>query len=636
VAVDDVSLDVADGTLLALLGPNGAGKTTTVRMLSGLLAPSHGSASVAGCDVAEDPAGVRARVGLVTDVPGLYEQMSPDAYLQFFGRLYGLDAAARAARIDSLLGMFDLAPRRRERMVTFSRGMQQKVALARALLHEPSVLFLDEPTAGLDPLAARAVRELILSLKHARRSIILCTHDLDEAERLADQVAILQGGRILALDAPEVLRQRASPETHVKVTLAPPFPVSAPDGLLEFRTAEPAVANPKVIADLVAAGGRIVSVTCSTRTLEDVYATAVTTGDVGLLGSSVEDGDASGSGVQAAANSSRWSAVQHANGTQRAVSEATDAVSSGQTPPVAGNKQPAAPDTEGQSAPSQSGGRTEPNPAPSRTESNASNRSQSYAEVARAAVEPKRVDAVTLPGDLHALLLIARRAALESLNDRLTRLMNVFFVLVAPLLLLMLVIRPVVADAGDLAPNVLAFYLLVIGMMPAVGAVGIAAGQFAGERERGVLTPMLASPASNLAIFGGKVLGSILPPIVYTLIAEAVYLCGIAVLFGLDELRQLPPGLTLGMLLLVPAATCFAAIVGTLVSSRVRTYNAAQQIAGILLIPLWAGLFAMAFRLQEWGDLGLLLCVGGVLVLDAVLTRIAAATWRREEVLSQR
>jgi ABC-2 type transport system ATP-binding protein len=545
VAVEDVTLDVADGTLLALLGPNGAGKTTTVRMLSGLLAPTHGAASVAGCDVASDPAGVRARVGLVTDVPGLYEQMSPDAYLQFFGRLYGLDAASRGVRIDSLLGMFDLSERRRDRMVTFSRGMQQKVALARALLHEPSVLFLDEPTAGLDPLAARAVRELILSLKHARRSIILCTHDLDEAERLADQVAILQGGRVLALDAPDALRRRASPDTHVRVTLAPPYPVMAPQGVLEFRTAEPTEANPKVIADLVAGGARIVSVTCSTRTLEDVYASAVTTGDAGLL--------------------------------------------------------------------SPSNGGIELHPKPSSSDS---------------AIRP--------PSDSGALLLIARRAALESLNDRLTRLMNVFFALIAPLLLLTLVIRPVVVQAGDLAPDVLAFYLLVIGMMPAVGAVGIAAGQFAGERERGVLTPMLASPASNLAIFGGKVLGSILPPIVYTLIAEVVYLTGVAVLFGVDVLRQFPPGLTLAMLLLVPAATCFAAIVGTLVSSRVRTYNAAQQIAGILLIPLWAGLFAVAFRLQEWGDVGLLASVGGVLLLDAVLTKFAAATWRREEVLSQR
>src|SRR5207248_5387568 len=185
------------------------------------------------------------------------------------------DRLARRARIDELLRMFDLDARCGERLATFSRGMQQKVALARALLHEPAVLFLDEPTAGLDPLAARAVRQLIVTLKHARRSIVLCTHDLDEAERLADQVAIMQAGRILALDAPGELRQLASPETRVRVMLAAPVPKSAPEGVLEFQTPEPSVANPRVIANLVADGARIVSVTCSTRTLEDVYAAAI-------------------------------------------------------------------------------------------------------------------------------------------------------------------------------------------------------------------------------------------------------------------------------------------------------------------------------------------------------------------------
>jgi len=177
---------------------------------------------------------------------------------------------------------------------------------------------------------------------------------------------------------------------------------------------------------------------------------------------------------------------------------------------------------------------------------------------------------------------------------------------------------------------------MVIGMMPAVGAVGIAAGQFAGERERGVLTPMLASPASNLAIFGGKVLGSILPPVLYSLIAQVIYLVGVAVILGADRLAMLSPALTAAMLLLVPSATCLAAIIGALVSSRVRTYNAAQQIAGILLVPMWAVLFGLAFRLQEWGYVGMVATVSGVILLDAVLIVIAAQTWRREEVLSHR
>ncbi|MBV9595218.1 MAG: ABC transporter permease, partial [Chloroflexi bacterium] len=199
----------------------------------------------------------------------------------------------------------------------------------------------------------------------------------------------------------------------------------------------------------------------------------------------------------------------------------------------------------------------------------------------------------------------------------------------------LLVVRPLAALDSASLPRQLPFYLLVVGLMPAVGAVGIAAGQFAGERERGILTPLLASPASNLAIFGGKVLGSVLPPLVYSLIAVIIYLSGLTLTLGAAAMASLPVDLLMAMLLLVPTVTCLAAIVGTLVSSRVRTYNAAQQMAGILLIPVWAGLFALAFRLDDWGDLGLSVAVGGALLLDVILVVIAARTWRREEVLSQ-
>src|SRR5207245_8042753 len=181
-----------------------------------------GDADVAGCDLRMDPAAVRARVGLVTDTPGLHDQMTPTAYLDFFGRVYGMHVDARRRRIDKLLRMFDLEAVAGRRMAGFSRGMQQKVALARALLHEPTVVFLDEPTAGLDPLSARMGRELIVGLKQANRSIVLCTHDLDEAERLADTVTILRHGRIVASDSPIVLRAGASRETLVHVTLAAP------------------------------------------------------------------------------------------------------------------------------------------------------------------------------------------------------------------------------------------------------------------------------------------------------------------------------------------------------------------------------------------------------------------------------
>jgi ABC-2 type transport system ATP-binding protein len=300
VAVDQVTLHVPDGTILALLGANGAGKTTTVRMLAGLLAPSAGTAVVAGFDVRRAPAAVRAHVGLVTDVPGLYEQMTPVSYLDFFGAIYGIPADRRRRRIDELLTFFELADHRKERMSGFSKGMKQKLALARALLHEPAALFLDEPTSGLDPLATRAVRDLIVNLKHASRSIILCTHDLDEAERLADQVAIMRRGQIAAYDSPAALRAHASPEATVRVEFAAPCPEArtalraipgvlgldgAPEATeretestrLVYRTSDPTTVNPLVVARLVALGAPIVTITSAMRSLEDVYADAMGT-----------------------------------------------------------------------------------------------------------------------------------------------------------------------------------------------------------------------------------------------------------------------------------------------------------------------------------------------------------------------
>jgi ABC-2 type transport system ATP-binding protein len=302
-AVSDVSLSVPDGAILALLGPNGAGKTTTVRMLSGLLAPTEGTALVSGYDVRRDPAAVRSAVGLVTDVPGLFEQMTLPDYLDFFGSVYGMPVSDRVRRAKELIDFFALGAHRKEKMAGFSKGMKQKVALARALIHEPAVLYLDEPTSGLDPLSARSVRELILTLKQARRSIILCTHDLDEAERLADRVALIRQGHLLACDTPGALRTRASGNTLVQIEVAAPFPFtldelrgiegiiepqlsalppSAHDGsrtpFLEYRTAHPRTVNPRVLTRLSQAGAQIVSVTSEHATLEDVYTSAMNGG----------------------------------------------------------------------------------------------------------------------------------------------------------------------------------------------------------------------------------------------------------------------------------------------------------------------------------------------------------------------
>ena len=275
VAVDGVTLRVPDGTILALLGPNGAGKTTTVRMLAGLLAPTAGEARRGRlrCAGATRRCARAHWTGHRCARPARADDRAP-AYLDFFGSMYGLSRADRARAHRRAAGL--LRPGRRtagERMVGFSKGMKQKVALARALLHEPAALFLDEPTSGLDPLAARAVRDLIVGLKHASRSIILCTHDLDEAERLADQVAIMRQGRVVACDTPAALRALASPYTSVQVLLAAPCPaalamlrvtegrrwpaaVAGGDHCWSIVRARPAEVNPGVLQRLIGAGAQ--------------------------------------------------------------------------------------------------------------------------------------------------------------------------------------------------------------------------------------------------------------------------------------------------------------------------------------------------------------------------------------------
>jgi ABC-type Na+ efflux pump permease subunit len=245
------------------------------------------------------------------------------------------------------------------------------------------------------------------------------------------------------------------------------------------------------------------------------------------------------------------------------------------------------------------------------------------------------------PNDLRILWLIARRGALESLRDRLTLLFNLFFVLVFPIGLVLMVIRAQVATvvaAGrlDLLGSILVVYVLSIGLLPATGAVGIASGQFAGEKEQGSLAPILASPASNFAIFGGKILGSVLPALGFAVVAEAVYLTSLAVVVGADKVRLLPVGLALALLALVPAVAVFAATVASLISSRVRTYNTAQQIGGLALVPFWAGVFGLTLKVRDWGPWAFVGIVIGLFAVDAALIALAAATWRREEVLAQR
>ena len=283
-AIRAIDLEVFRGEVLGLLGPNGAGKTTTVRVLTALIAPSEGRAWVDGLDVTEHAEEVRARVGILTETPGLYERLTATANLEFFGRLYGLDAATRAARIEHYLRLFSLWDRRDDVAGNFSKGMKQKLAIARALLHEPSVIFLDEPTAALDPEAAYIVREAIEELRRSGRTIVLATHNLDEADRLCDRVAFVRGG-LVRVDTPAGLRGSVGGHgVDVRLATEPDevllaaargvrgvTGVQTGDRQLVVTAIEPAAVTPSLIRALVAAGAEIVEVRERETTLEHVY-----------------------------------------------------------------------------------------------------------------------------------------------------------------------------------------------------------------------------------------------------------------------------------------------------------------------------------------------------------------------------
>ena len=291
-ALDDLSFSLAEGEVLGLLGPNGAGKTTTVRLLNGLYRPASGRMRVLGLDPTTDGDRVRRQTGVLTESPALYERLTAHHNLAFFADLAEISPAEAGARIDQLLTFFGLAGRAGDRVGGFSKGMKQRLALARCLLHRPKLLFFDEPTAGLDPEAAAQVRDLIADLARQEiatsggaRAVLLCTHNLTEAERLCNRVAILNQGRLLAFGTLDELRSQISPGLWVAVRLTEPLTggfdwllnlpglqelLSDSDEIMRARVAgENAI--PELAAQLIARGARILSVQPQRTSLEDIY-----------------------------------------------------------------------------------------------------------------------------------------------------------------------------------------------------------------------------------------------------------------------------------------------------------------------------------------------------------------------------
>jgi ABC-2 type transport system ATP-binding protein len=281
VAIDDVSFTLEQGEIFALLGPNGAGKTTTLRILAGLIAPTSGSVEIDGEAMGPRSAPqLRARIGFLTEAPGLWDRLTVRDNLLVYARLYGLASPNRV--VDEALERFEIRDRGSDRAAQLSKGLKQRVALARSLLHDPRIAMLDEPTSGLDPASAREVRDLILALRAQGRTVMLCTHNLDEVERVADRVAVLSR-RLVAMGTPAALRQRLF-APRVRIVLAQPAePFAAAlrqAGVSDIRSdgasmsvaiASTPLTTPDLVRTLVAAGAGVESVMAEEPPLEDVY-----------------------------------------------------------------------------------------------------------------------------------------------------------------------------------------------------------------------------------------------------------------------------------------------------------------------------------------------------------------------------
>lgn len=285
IAVDSLNLTIEDGKVFGFIGPNGAGKTTTIRMITTLISPTSGTVLVDGLDIRDPDQAleIRSKVGLLPETPGLYETLSAYRNLDFYGALYGVPADRREGRIRELLEMLEIWDRREDIVGKFSKGMKQKIAIARAMVHEPELLFLDEPTSGLDPEAALTVRNFLMELKKEGRTIFINTHNLDDAERLCDTVGVMRT-RLLALGSPsELSRQFWGRTTSVQLQAVSPPMIEAVRGLsgvkgvrqvedqLMIDVTDPSSVNPDIVRELVRNGGQIRYVSELRRSLEDVY-----------------------------------------------------------------------------------------------------------------------------------------------------------------------------------------------------------------------------------------------------------------------------------------------------------------------------------------------------------------------------
>ena len=286
-AVDHVNFEVKGKEIFGLLGPNGAGKTTTIRMICGMLRPTSGSTVVAGFDVSQKPQEVKRRIGLVPDVSNLFGELSARVNLEFMGKLYGLDKKTRRERIDQVLELFQLKERQNDLVKYYSKGMHRRLTVAAALIHQPEILVMDEPTSGLDAQTARLVREIIIDLNKEGRTILLTTHQIDEADRFAQRVGIIDRGRLIALNTPEQIKNSTEGMRALEIKILNGVDqqrwipiikeaegvdnVFSAEGKIRILSKDLSQVIPTVVNLVDKHGGKIENVSVAQPTLEDAF-----------------------------------------------------------------------------------------------------------------------------------------------------------------------------------------------------------------------------------------------------------------------------------------------------------------------------------------------------------------------------
>ena len=282
-AVDNVSFEIKDGSIFGFLGPNGAGKTTTIRMLSTLIKPTSGNVIIDGRELSKNGEYIRSILGILTEMPGMYEKISAIENLKFFSGFYGLEEKKRKQNIEKYLKMFDLWDRRDDLVSIYSKGMKQKLAIARTLIHEPKILYLDEPTAALDPERAFMVRNFIENQKNEKTTVFLCTHNLEEASNLSDVVCIIKN-RIIKISTLDDL-QRSKKGKKIEIVFNQPavryagilrdfteiIDLEVKEDKINFSMENPEKINPVIIKKLVDSGAEIVYFNEIKASLEEIY-----------------------------------------------------------------------------------------------------------------------------------------------------------------------------------------------------------------------------------------------------------------------------------------------------------------------------------------------------------------------------